>query len=134
MKSEDLFNAIGEIDDNLIESAKPVKVYNHQKKAFKWAVCLAACICLIFVGYSAKMSVTDKLSSIDLSYVVFEPTGMGLGPLPKDAGLEATESEDEPRDEGHTGICKPRVPEPSCLSSAPLQPALRGPPAPHPEH
>lgn len=77
MKSEDLFNAIGEIDDNLIESAKPVKVYNHQKKAFKWAVCLAACICLIFVGYSAKMSVTDKLSSIDLSYVVFEPTGMG---------------------------------------------------------
>ena len=55
-----------------------------------------------------------------------------LGPLPKDTGLEATESEDEPRDEGHTGICEPRAPEPSCLSSAPLQPALRGPPHPAP--
>lgn len=77
MKSEDLFNAIGKIDHNLIESTKPAKVHIYQKKVFKWAVCLAACICLIFVGYSVKISLADKLSSIDLSYVVFEPMGMG---------------------------------------------------------
>lgn len=77
MKSENLFNAIGEIDYNLVESAKPVKVYIHQKKVFKWAVCLAASICLIFVGYSAKMSVRDKLNSLDFRYIVFEPIGMG---------------------------------------------------------
>lgn len=77
MRSEDLFNAIGEIDHNLIEAAKPTKVYTYHKKVFKLAVCLAACICLIFVGYSAKMSTRDKLNSLDLRYMVFEPMGMG---------------------------------------------------------
>lgn len=80
MKSEDLFNALGKIDDKLIDSAKPGKRYIYKSSAFKWAVGIAACICVLVSGsYITDTVMRDKLklASIDISSVVFEITGMG---------------------------------------------------------
>ena len=51
MKGEDLFDALGKIDDRLIESAED---YNYKKVAFKWVVGIAACICLLITGSYVK--------------------------------------------------------------------------------
>ncbi len=81
MKSEDLFNAIGKIDDKLIDSAKPGKVHIHQRKAFKWAVGIAACICILVTGNAVREDFIDKnflkLQKLDIGTIVFEPMGMG---------------------------------------------------------
>lgn len=79
MKAEDLFCALGEIDDRLVDSAKPGKVHTYQRNAFKWAVSVAACVCLLITGYSVSkvISTRDKLMSLSISSIVFEPTGLG---------------------------------------------------------
>ena len=52
MKGEDLFNALGKIDERYIDAAAPKKVMFYQKNIFKWAVAAAACVCLVVCGYS----------------------------------------------------------------------------------
>ncbi len=79
MKGEILFNALGKIDENLIDSAAPGKVHTYRRNTFKWAVSIAACVCLLITGYSVSKVITvrDKLMSLDISTIVFEPMGMG---------------------------------------------------------
>ena len=106
MKSEDLFNALGKIDDRLIEEAMSDKINRRQKKIIRWTVSIAACICLIMIGtyvMDAYKENHPELSMLDVSAIVFEPMGMGyegtddlslknsdnINPWTKDANLEA---------------------------------------------
>ena len=104
MKGEDLFNALGEIDDSLIDKTVHEKTEN-RKSILKWAVGIAACLCLLLTGSYAKDVLilnTYKLAPIDISSIVFEPMGMGyegtddlslknsedINPWTKDADIE----------------------------------------------
>ena len=105
MKGEDLFKAIGEIDDSLIDEAKSERNHNNYRTITKWAVSIAVCICLIFAGNAMVKDFIErdsKLMKLDLSSVVFEPMGMGyegtddlclnnsddINPWTKDADIE----------------------------------------------
>lgn len=105
MKSDDLFKAIGEINDRLIDEAKPEKNHNNYRTMFKWAVSIAVCICLAFTGNAIIKDFVQrdtKLMKLDLSSIVFEPVGMGyegtddlclnnsddINPWTKDADIE----------------------------------------------
>lgn len=81
MKSEDLFYAIGEINDNLIVSAADVSAKNDNKKILRFAISIVACICLIVTGNAIVKRYTErnlKLSKLDSSAIAFEPIGLGL--------------------------------------------------------
>lgn len=70
MKGEDLFVALGKIDDRFIESAAPKRVAFYQKSAFKWAMAVAACLCVLVTGYSVTSVLTARdgnLPKIDYS-------------------------------------------------------------------
>ncbi len=54
MKGEDLFIALGKIDDRFIEEAAPEKVSLFKKDSFKRLTAIAACICLLVAGYFAS--------------------------------------------------------------------------------
>ena len=80
MKGEDLFAALGKIDDKLIEEAMPDKIHSRQKKIISWTVSIAACICLLMIGsYVRDVYIENhlKLAKLDVSSIVFEPMGMG---------------------------------------------------------
>ncbi len=80
MKGEDLFNALGKIDDRLVDSAKPGKVHNYRRNAFKWAVGIAACMCLLMTASAVRdVSILNTLKQprLDISSVIFELMGMG---------------------------------------------------------
>lgn len=103
MKGEDLFNALGKIDDSLIDEAMNEKNKN-SKSIFKWAVGIAACLCLLLTVGSYVRSVTmikDKVK-LNISTIIFEPMGLGyegtddlslensddINPWTKDAQIE----------------------------------------------
>lgn len=77
MKGEDLFNALGKIDEGYIEAAAPKKLMFYQKNIFKWAVAAAACVCLVVGGYSATSALRARDGDLPkIGYtIVFE--GMG---------------------------------------------------------
>lgn len=77
MKGEDLFNALGKIDEKYIEAAAPKKVSFYKKNAFKWAVAAAACVCLVVGGYSVTAALRARDGDLPkIGYtIVFE--GMG---------------------------------------------------------
>lgn len=80
MKGEDLFIALGKIDDKLIEDAMPGMKHSRQKKIIRWTVSIAACICLLVIGSYARDTYIEshpKLEKLDISSIVFEPMGMG---------------------------------------------------------
>ena len=80
MKPEDLFCALGEIDDRLVDSAKSGKKRNYKKTAFKWVVGIAACLCLVMTAsYARDIIIRDtlKLTPLDITSIVFEPVGLG---------------------------------------------------------
>ena len=80
MKGEDLFIALGKIDDNLIEEAMPDRMHSRQKKIIRWTVSIAACICLLVIGAYARDTYIEshpKPEMLDVSSIVFEPMGMG---------------------------------------------------------
>ena len=80
MKGEDLFIALGKIDDKLIEEAMPDMMHSRQKKIIRWTVSIAACICLLMIGSYARYTYIEshpKLEKLDVSSIVFEPMGMG---------------------------------------------------------
>ena len=80
MKAEDLFCALGEIDDRLVDSAKSGKRLNYKKTAFKWVVGIAACMCLIMTASYAREVIirnTLKLPTLDINSIIFEPMGLG---------------------------------------------------------
>ncbi|MBQ7295249.1 MAG: hypothetical protein IJW86_03530 [Clostridia bacterium] len=77
MRGEDLFNALGKIDEKYIEDAAPKKISFYQRAAFKWAVAAAACVCLVAGGYSVTSALTARdgdLPKIGYSIVI---EGMG---------------------------------------------------------
>lgn len=81
MKSEDLFYAIGEINDNLIVSAAENREKKDHKKILKFAISIVACICLIVTGNAIVKRYTErnlKLSKLDSNTIAFEPIGLGL--------------------------------------------------------
>lgn len=105
MKSEDLFNAIGKINDSLIEEVKLEKNHNDYRTIIKWAVSIAVCLCLVLTVNAILKDFVQrdtKLMKLDLSSVVFEHTGMGyegiddlhlnnsddINPWTKDADIE----------------------------------------------
>ncbi len=51
MKGEDLFIALGKIDDRFIEESANEKVSLFKKDSFKRLTAIAACICLLVAGY-----------------------------------------------------------------------------------
>ncbi len=77
MKGEDLFNALGKIDDKYIDAAKPGKQRIYKRNVFKWAVGVAACLCLAVGSYSAVSVLTARDGDLPkIGYtIVFE--GMG---------------------------------------------------------
>ncbi len=77
MKGEDLFDALGKIDEKYIEAAAPEKVAFYRKSIFKGAVAAAACLCLIVGGYSVASVLTERVGNLPkIGYtIVFE--GMG---------------------------------------------------------
>lgn len=80
MKGEDLFVALGKIDDKFIEEAMPDKTHRRQKKIIRWTVSIAACICLLVIGSYVRDAYIDnhlKLAKLDVSSIIFEPMGMG---------------------------------------------------------
>ncbi len=80
MKGEDLFDALGKIDDKLIEEAMPDKIHSRQKKIIRWTVSIAACICLLMIGSYVRDAYIEnhlKLAKLDIGSIVFEPMGMG---------------------------------------------------------
>lgn len=77
MKGEDLFNALGKIDDKYIDAAKPAKVQIYKRNVFKWAVGIAACVCLIVGGYSAASVLTAR--DIDLPKIGYTIVFEGMG-------------------------------------------------------
>ena len=90
MKGEDLFDALGKIDDRLIESAED---HNYKKVAFKWVVGIAACICLLITGSYVKDAVIRdnlKLTPLNIDSVIFAPMGMGYEGT-DDLSIENTE-------------------------------------------
>lgn len=77
MKSEDLFSALGKIDDSFIENAVPKKQPIYKKSIFKWTAAVAACLCVLVAGHSAASLLTardSKLTQISCS-IYFD--GMG---------------------------------------------------------
>lgn len=80
MKGEDLFVALGKIDDSFIEGSVDNKLPRRNNKIIKWAVGIAACICLLLTGnYARQMYIVDNLKLVELnvSSIVFETMGMG---------------------------------------------------------
>ena len=80
MKAEDLFCALGEIDDRLVDFAKSGKRHNYKKTAFKWVVGIAACMCLIMTAsYAREIIIRNTLKSppLDINSTIFEPMGLG---------------------------------------------------------
>ncbi len=77
MKGEDLFNALGKIDDRFIEAAALKKVAFYRKSIFKGAVAAAACLCLIAGGYSVASVIMARDGDLPkIGYtIVFD--GMG---------------------------------------------------------
>lgn len=77
MKGEDLFDALGKIDERYIDAAAPKNVMFYQRNIFKWAVAAAACVCLVVGGYSVTSSLTarnDDLPKIGYTIII---DGMG---------------------------------------------------------
>ena len=60
MKGEDLFSALGKIDERYIDAAAPKRVAFYQKSIFKWAVAAAACLCLTAGGYGVASVLTAR--------------------------------------------------------------------------
>lgn len=60
MKGEDLFIALGKIDDKFIESAAPKKTVFYKKSGLKWAVAIAACLCLILLVFPFVSNTGEK--------------------------------------------------------------------------
>ena len=80
MKGEDLFIALGKIDDKLVEEVVPDKKHSHQNRIIRWTAGIAACICLIMIGSHIRDTYKDnnvKLEKLDVSSIVFEPMGLG---------------------------------------------------------
>ena len=75
MKGEDLFNALGKIDERYIDAAAPKKLMFYQKNIFKWAIAAAACVCLVVGGYS----VTSAFTARDLPKIEYAIVIEGLG-------------------------------------------------------
>ena len=78
MKGEDLFKAIGEIDERLIDEAKTERNHNNYRTITKLAVSIAVCICLAFAGNAMVKDFVErdpKLMKLDLSSIIFEPMG-----------------------------------------------------------
>lgn len=77
MKGEDLFNALGKIDEKYVEAAAPKKVAFYRKSIFKGAVAAAACLCLIAGGYSVASVLTARDGNLpEISYTLVME-GMG---------------------------------------------------------
>lgn len=80
MKGEDLFIALGEIDDRFIDEAMSGKKNSRQKKIIRWTVGIAACMCLIMTGDYVRNAYTEnhlKLPMLDISSVTYEAIGLG---------------------------------------------------------
>ncbi len=77
MKGEDLFNALGKIDDRFVEAAAPKKLAFYQKNAFKWAVTAAACVCLLVTGYSVTSALTARDGDLPKIGYTIAIEGMG---------------------------------------------------------
>ncbi len=78
MKGEDLFSALGKIDEKYVESSAPMKMPFYKRNAFKWIWASAACVCLLVMGYSATSVLTARygaLPKIENYAIHFE--GMG---------------------------------------------------------
>lgn len=77
MKGEDLFNALGKIDDKYIDSAKPGKIYLYQRSVFKHTVAAVVCLCIMASGYSIASVLTERNGDLPkIGYtIIFD--GMG---------------------------------------------------------
>lgn len=82
MKAEDLFDALGKIDDSLIDSVELGEVKKQKKSnIFKWAIAVAACVCLLITGNAVIDNYVEndlKLTKLDISSIVFGQMGLGL--------------------------------------------------------
>lgn len=81
MKSEDIFNAIGEINDNIIVSAVENRPQKENSKILKFVISAVACVCLIVTGNTIIRNYVDrneKIAKLNSSSIVFEPIGLGL--------------------------------------------------------
>ncbi len=77
MKGEDLFNALGKIDEKYVEAAAPKKMAFYRKSIFKGAVAAAACLCLIAGGYSVASVLTAR--DADLPRIGYTIVLEGMG-------------------------------------------------------
>ena len=78
MKGEDLFIALGKINDKYIESSEPKKIPLYKRNTFRWVTVTAACICLFVSGYLVSTHMkAEKLPILNNYSIIFEPMGMG---------------------------------------------------------